>query len=154
MKKINEGISGKTAAEIIYENDTAAVLKPWQAGEYSGLTSVMFNDKIFSLPDGVTTSEPPPNAPWVAGLTGTSPLEKVKQWVLGESYTITSYEEDSNGIYSAVIRFPDDVKGTISSVNYDPQGRYSSMLYTYGVGIFTVTLTITYLNNQIQTSLS
>jgi len=81
--------------------------------------------------------------------------ERVNQWILSESYTIQSYIENSNGISSAVITFPDGQPGNITNISYDATGRISKMVFTYNsTAVITKTLTITYNNNQVQTSLS
>lgn len=155
MEKITPGMSGENAANLIYQNDIKSVFAPWVNKTYKGPASVAFNDNMYYLPEGANTSASPPSAPWVAYIRGTSPLEKVRQWILAEAYTINSYTENVNGIATAQIAYPDGLAGSISSVTYDAQGRPITMVFIYGaVAIFTITLTITYLNNQIQTSIT
>lgn len=81
--------------------------------------------------------------------------EQVKQWILSESYTIQSYTENSFGMSSATITFPDGVLGTITSIDYDTEGRVSAMNFTYtSTPAILKTLTVTYSNNQVQTSIN
>lgn len=80
---------------------------------------------------------------------------KLKNWILSESYSIQSYITDSYGnITSAQITYPDGIQGSIGSVTFTPEGAISTVLYNYGVPTLkSYTLTVTYINNQIQTSL-
>lgn len=82
--------------------------------------------------------------------------DRIRNWVISESFTIQNYATDSFGnISSANITYPDGKLGTISNVMTDIHGKITSIRYNYGAPIeLFYTVTITYLNNQIQTSIS
>ncbi|WP_153848588.1 hypothetical protein [Sphingobacterium paramultivorum] len=81
--------------------------------------------------------------------------ERLKQWIISESYTINSYTENINGIATALILWPDGTGGNISAVDYDSNGRVTKMTYLYNsTPSLTKVITITYNNNQIQTSIN
>jgi len=96
---------------------------------------------------------------WILGSSVPLPVtpinERTKQWILAESYTISFYTENINGIATATIIWPDGTTGNITYVDYDINGRVTKVIYTYNSSpLITKELIVTYNNNQVQTSIN
>lgn len=118
-----------------------------------------YGGNTFTNPEGYVTVLWWDGTTWSLGssvaLPTTSIDERLKQWILGESYTISSYTENINGISTAVIVWPDNTPGDITSIQYDTSGRMTQMTYQYNSStVITKVLSVTYNNNQVQTSIN
>lgn len=74
LTPIVQGMTGAEAAQVILENDKTAVTGPYTAGEQTGPLTRSFQDELYYLANGVTTSAAPPSAPWTKITKAGSPL--------------------------------------------------------------------------------
>lgn len=67
--------------------------------------------------------------------------DKIKDWVLGESYTVSNVERNSDGdVLSFDLTYPDGKTGS-ASITRNSDGDAISAVYTYN-GVYTITITV------------